>query len=143
MSQWTHVCGCIRIECIDHGSVNSKIEEILGKILRYGSPMEEWELQDSNPDLYTPTGSEGGVEYDVWENPKEYELPSHTVSIWGDLRDYCSVKKITKWFNKILYNSGLLIRDAVLSIDVEFQNKTVLLYKYGAGECVVFKEETT
>ena len=141
MSQWTHVCGCIRIDCIDHEGVNSKIEEIFGKTLYYRSPYWEWELQDSNPELYTPTGSEGGIEYDVWENPEKSHLASHTISIWGDLRDYCSVDKITEWFNKILYGSGLLIRDAVLSIDVEYQSKTVLLYKYRADKCVVFKEE--
>lgn len=141
MSQWTHVCGCIRVDCLDHEKVNSRIEEILGKILYFESPMWEWELQDSNPELYTPTGSEGGIEYDVWENPNHSCMASHTISIWGDLRDYCSVEEITKWFNKILYNSGWLIRDAVLSIDVGWQSKTVLLYKYGANECVVMKEE--
>ena len=143
MSQWTHVCGCIRIDCFHHEYVNSKIEEILGKILRYESEMWGWELQDSNPELYTPTGSEGGVEYDVWVNPDKCCVPSHTISIWGDLRDYCSVTQITDWFNKILYHSGLLIRDAVLSIDVERAAKTVLLYKDGADKCIVIKEEET
>ena len=141
MSQWTHVCGCIRVDCLDHKRVNSRIKEVLGKILQYENPMGAWEEQENHPELYTPTGSEGGIEYDVWENPSKTDLASHTVSIWGDLRDYCSVEEITKWFNKILYDSGWSIRDAVISIDVEWQGKTVLLYKYKANECVVMKEE--
>lgn len=141
MSQWTHICGCVRIDSFFGSTTKAKIEEVFGKILRYESPYWEWELQDGNPELYTPTGSEGGIEYDIWENPDKSCAASYTVSIWGDLRDYCSVKEISEWFNKILYGSDLPIRDAVLSIDVKWQEKAVLLYKYEADKCIVFKEE--
>ena len=141
MSQWTHVCGCIRVDSLDHETMQENLRNILGKTLFYRSPYEEWEEQYEHPELYTPTGSEGGIEYDIWENPNHSHLDAYKISIWGDLRDYCSVKEITEWFNKILYGSKLLIRDAVLSIHVEWQGKTVLLYKYGANECVVMKEE--
>lgn len=140
MSHWTHVCGCVRIDSIFHEDVNARIEEVFGKILCYDDLYEEWKLQESNPELYTPTGSEGGIKYFVWENPEECHMASHTVSIWGDLRDYTSVEEIAEWFNKIVYNSGFCIRDAVLSID-EGYKKTVLLYQYRAKECIVFKEE--
>lgn len=143
MSQWTHVCGCVRIDSIDHDEVNEGIERVFGKIATWDSPIDVWEEYDEHPELYTPTGREGGVQYDVWENPYENHMASHTVSIWGDLRDYSSVEKIAKWFNKILYDSDLLIRDAVLSIDVEYQQKVVLVYDDDAEQCIVCTKEET
>ena len=143
MSQWTHVCGCIRIDSLNHETMQEVLKNSLGKILTYDAPDEEWEEQGRHPELYTPMGSEGGIKYDIWENPKHNHLAAYTISIWGDLRDYNDVSEITEWFNKVLYNSGLMISDAVLSIDVEYQGKTVLLYKYKANECVVMKEEVT
>ena len=135
MSQWTHVCGCIRIDCLSHEKMQERMQNALGKILMWESPMEMWDEADVHPERYTPYGSEGGIEYDIWENPNHSCMASHTVSIWGDLRDYSNVNEITDWFNKILYSSHLIIRDAVLSIDVEYQSKTVLVYNDDARKC--------
>ena len=141
MSQWTHVCGCIRIDSLNHKTMKDLIRNAMGETLYYSSSMLKWEEAEEHPERYTPMGSEGGIEYDIWENPNHNHLDAYVVTIWGDLRDYNDVQEIADWFNKIIYNSNFLIRDAVLSIDVEFQDKTVLLYKYKANECVVMKEE--
>lgn len=135
MSQWTHVCGCIRIDCLDHENMQERIQNALGKILKWESPSEMWDEAEDYPERYTPTGGEGGIEYDIWENPNHSCMAAYTVSIWGDLRSYNSVSEITNWFNKVLYNSKLIIRDAVLSIDAEYQCKTVLTYNDEANKC--------
>lgn len=126
MSQWTHVCGCIRIDSITHQGMEEKIKEALGDIISYDSPSNDWDMADCCPELFTPFGSEGGIKYSIWENPKHNHIAAYTVSIWGDLRDYQNVDEIKQWFNKVLYNSNLIIRDAVLSVDVEYQGKTIL-----------------
>lgn len=135
MSQWTHVCGCIRIDRLFEKADREVIRNALGKTLMWESPAEMWDEAENHPERYTPYGSEGGIEYDIWENPNYDCMAAYTVSIWGDLRDYSSVNEITNWFNKILYDSNLIIRDAVLSIDVEYQCKATLVYKDEAKKC--------
>ena len=141
MSQWTHVCGCIRIDCLIHDNMKERVQKALGKTLMWESPAEMWDEVDNHPDRFTPTGSEGGVEYDIWENPNDCHMAAYTVSIWGDLRDYSSVDEITNWFNKVLYDSNLIIRDAVLSIDVEYRSKVILAYDDESNKCRALKIE--
>lgn len=135
MSQWTHVCGCIRIDRLFDDVNCETIQNALGKALKWESPAEMWDEAENYPERYTPTGSEGGIEYDIWENPNHSCMAAYTVSIWGDLRDYNSVNEITNWFNKVLYDSSLIIRDAVLSIDVEYQCKATLVYNDKVNKC--------
>jgi hypothetical protein len=85
-----------------------------------------WDEQENHPEFYTPTGSEGGIEYDVWENPHKSDMASHTVSIFGDLRDYNTAEEIIEWFNKIC--KSFWIRDAVLNIDIEYMKTVTAIY---------------
>ena len=138
MSQWTHVCGCVRIDSLEHESVNSRIETVFGKTVCWGSPTEMWGEQENYPELYTPTGSEGGIQYDVWENPKKYIAASHSVSIFGDLRDYNNVEEIIEWFNKIC--KAFVIRDAVLNIEVEYIKTVTLVYDGEDKPCRIIEK---
>ena len=137
MSVWTHVAGAIRIDgCIsvDEISYVRIFEEIFGKILKYDSPSSMWEEAGFHKDRFTPYGSEGGIEYHVYVNPDGFSMAKYAVLIIGDLRDYSNTEEIVEWFNKILYGHDLLIRDAVLSIDVEGIERKVVSYDPGKGE---------
>ena len=138
MSQWTHVSGNIRIDSlfgIDDLTLEI-LEEILGKVIDFEDE-GEWETK-------LPLGSEGSIKYVIWENPRESALAHYSVSIFGDLRNYDDVNEIEKWFEGVLFSkyniisrktkkpfeAHLIIRDAVLSIDVEYQDKVVLVYRH-------------
>ncbi len=103
-----------------------------------------------------PTGSEGSLQYKVSRNTDENEhaLSWGFVSIWGDLRDFGAedVQGVVDWFQQSLDRlikpdgfgdpaemtdrekadymlSAFMIRDAVLSVSVEFiEGRTILLW---------------
>jgi hypothetical protein len=50
------------------------------------------------------------------------------IPIWGDLRDYEDTAEIETWWNKLLPKLGM-VRDAVLHIQVEGREATVLTFK--------------
>jgi hypothetical protein len=139
MSQWTHVCGCVRIDHLFNWKViNPRIKEAFGKVLQYESPEQMWDEQKNHPERYTPTGSEGGVEYNVWENPDKRSMASHTVSIFGDLRDYNNAEEIIEWFNKIC--KSFMIRDAVLNIDIEYEKTVTVIYDGRDKPCRIIEQ---
>lgn len=123
MSQWTHVCGCIRVDAIRGlmGDTPSTLQKKLGRIVGY---------EDEDYETTLPCGSEGSIRYDIIENPDESAMAAFAIPIYGDLRDYSNVDEIKKWFNDVCKSIGL-VRDAVISIDVE----------YGAQEIVRYKED--
>lgn len=121
MSQWTHVCGCIRVDAI-RGIIGDTPETLrikLGKIVRF---------EDGNSESTMPCGSEGSIQYDIIVNPDKEDLAAYVVPIWGDLRDYSNVEGIKKWFNGVCDSIGM-IRDAVISIDVEYGTQEIVRYK--------------
>lgn len=128
MSQWTHVAGVIRID--DFGSIShEELQKIIGKTVKFTSSLSVWNEYDTAPELFTPTGSEGGIEYIIYDNPEKSDMNRYNIMIIGDLRDYDDANAIKAWFENILYGNGLMIRDAVISIDVEYKNKIVMTYK--------------
>lgn len=130
MSIWTHVNGNIRIDSMRFsGSEVSKINSVLGKIVNYDD--EDWSTT-------LPCGSEGSLEYNIWENPRESSLSAYSVSIWGDLRDYSNIEEIKRWFNFII--KQFMVRDAILSISVEDGDSIILITEYDDNEGVVIRE---
>ena len=118
MSQWTHIAGTIRIDCVDHEEVKEQIHNVLGQTWQYGDNVD--------PDTeYVPYGSEGSIQYTITENPDEYSITAFVVTFYGDLRDYDNDAKIIAWFEKVC--DAFYIRQATITIDVEYQ-KTI----YGA-----------
>lgn len=54
MSQWTHVCGCIRVDAIRGliGDTPSTLQKKLGRIVEY---------EDDDYETTLPCGSEGSI----------------------------------------------------------------------------------
>lgn len=122
MSCWTHVAGIIRVDSI---SRKINFEKLLGKQLKYDSPISDWEEADTYPDKYTPYGSEGGIQYSIWENPDKACMAKYSVSIFGDLRDFYDIDKIKEWFCDVL--QAVWVRDAVLSINCDICSQKVII----------------
>lgn len=124
MSQWTHVCGCIRVDCLRLSpeytkAEKEKLEKVLGNIVNYG---------DESYETTIPCGSEGSLQYKILENPEENSIAAFVVPVWGDLRDYGSTEEIKEWFESVL--SNLFIRNAVIAIEVEYGKSVVYSYTY-------------
>lgn len=98
MSNWTHVAGIIRVDCIRGLEVKPDFAQIFGKELHWGSTPEEWEEYATHPEGYLPSGSEGSLTITVWDNPKKSHIAAYTVSIFGDLRDHENSDEIIEWF---------------------------------------------
>ena len=129
MSIWTHVAGVIRVDGFGGGRTKEDFEPILGKEITFHSPYWMWDEVEAYPENFVPFGSEGGLAYTVWQNPEKDHLAANTISIFGDLRDYTKPEKIKEWFENILYNKGLCIRDAVISIDCGlYKEKMIVAY---------------
>ena len=119
MSQWTHVAGCIRIDGLLALGIEPDLS-CLGRVVT-------WDDLDGDADpLGLPMGSEGSLRFEVLRNPDPGQMAAFTVPVWGDLRDYDDVDEIEAWFRKVVVESGLMIRDAVLSVEVEFARRYVL-----------------
>lgn len=128
MSMWTHVAGSVRLDDLsfltNKPNTAETIEEILGPICLF----EDW-----NDNTRLPCGSEGSIEYKVYENEGN-SIAKFNINFFGDLRDYSSsdIEEIVEWFNKLNDNFNprdnfTAIRDAILKISVE-DGTNVILY---------------
>lgn len=135
------------------GSIPEKLKaavvKALGNTCNFDSPREAWDQ------CTVPSGSEGSLQYSVFPNSEKdnHALSWGYVPIWGDLRDFGSedVPKLAEWFEKSLARlskpegfgdpadmdvlekanymlSTFVVRDAVLSIDVEGELALILLW---------------
>lgn len=127
MSVWTHVSGVIRLDDYSFikGKRNTKkdIEEIIGPMCLF----HNW-----NSKTKLPCGSEGSLQYSIYESDNEAEIARFTVMFWGDLRDYDNTDEIKKWFielKKKFENKKNLIcyRDAILKCKCEINDKDLIL----------------
>ena len=119
MSNWTHIAAVIRIDDWRHKvGEHPDFDILIGKECLFHSSNEKWSDAEQNPDKYLPMGSEGTLQKSVWINPKTYDVPRYTVSIFGDLRDHDNPQEIIDWFQKIC-NKQNLIRNAVITVSNE------------------------
>ena len=112
MSQWTHVCGCIRIDALrGMGLSNSTRHEI--------------QIQ---ADEGLPSGSEGPLEIFIHENGNIHAVAAFAVMVIGDLRDFGAddVPRIHEWFENFTSNFGLMIRQAIIEVEVEGGETTLI-----------------
>lgn len=131
MSQWTHLAGIIRLDnLLRRMAYNPPTAEDVIRIL----------LEDA------PVGSEGGCQFHVieWPEVDSYKEKDHTNVheggvYWGDaiisadLRDVGDdsgeVEYLRVWFTglaKKFWDAKLVMRQAVLEIDVEYKYNRVL-----------------
>ena len=118
MSQWTHCTATFRIDAFEHDLTPEKIEEIIGEPRGHDRPWADY--VDSVKLL--PYGSEGSLEYTIYESPDESLMAAYVITVFGDLRDYDDDKALVAWFEDVC--SHFVIRQAMITIDVEYQ-KTV------------------
>lgn len=127
MSQWTHVCGCIRYDSLRMAGMPyntiKKIKELIGNPVSYEDSEEKWDACN------VPYGSEGSIQFVFWANPSLNALAAFTVGIFGDLRDFGKedVPKIKEWFEKVTTVEHLIVRAAILEIDVEYEKEPIIL----------------
>jgi hypothetical protein len=106
-----------------------KIKKALGEVITYDHVGLFGDNNENCPNSHIPCGSEGSIEYEIIENPSKSALAAYVVAIWGDLRDYDDTDEIAAWFNKVLYDSGLFIRQAILTIECENGSSKTIVYK--------------
>lgn len=127
MSQWTHVCGCIRYDSIRMAGMFfntiDKIKTLVGNTCSYEDPEEKWDKCN------VPAGSEGSIQFVFWANPHLSSLSAFTVGVFGDLRDFGEedVPKIKEWFNKVTIGKGVIVRNAIIEICVEGIKEPIIL----------------
>lgn len=133
MSVWTHINGSIRI---DH------IRPVMGS-LDLSKLFRTWSYEDFKEKVEAcnvPAGSEGSLRVSIWEEPMQVAMAAYSVNVFGDLRDFDSIEPIRDWFKKIVLESGLMIRDAILECQVEGQPKCLLVFIPGEKDKIVSME---
>ena len=125
MSQWTHVNASFRIDSIGGALPKEKIEEIMGKEYHWKDSYKDFFNDDNTPKIkILPYGSEGSLEYSIWNNPDEHCMASQVVTVFSDLRDYNNADELEEWFKKCC--STLWIRQAVIQIEIEYGNEIII-----------------
>lgn len=115
MSIWTHVTGVIRLET--GLKLNDKdIEKVLGKRILYKAPQELKDKYKEHPEKFMPKGSNGSLNFHVYNNQNKYELPSCIISIFGDLEDYADTDAIITWFKACIKSSPYTVRQACITV---------------------------
>lgn len=135
MSQWTHVCGCIRYDALRmFGMPYSTLDEIkklVGNTVSFEDPEEKWDKCN------VPCGSEGSIQFVFWSNPSLTALAAYTVAVFGDLRDFGKedVHKIEEWFKRVITAKNIMVRNAIVEICVELEKEPIVLrYEQAAAE---------
>ena len=127
MSQWTHVCGCIRYDALRMAGMPyntlCEIKKLVGNQVTFDDPKDKWDACN------VPCGSEGSIQFVFWSNPHLTSLAAFTVSVFGDLRDFGKedVPKIKEWFERITKGKGIIVRNAILEICVEYEKEPIIL----------------
>lgn len=117
MSNWTHVAGIVRVDCLHGLSDEPDLKQVFGKEIHFDSSAEEWDDYHDHPEKYLPAGSEGSLIMSIWENPNKSYAAAYTVSIFGDLRDHDNPHEIIEWFKEKC--SKLWVRNACITAENE------------------------
>lgn len=115
MSIWTHVTGVIRLETglkLD----DDDIENLIGKRILYRAPKELKDEYKEHPERFIPKGSNGSLNFHVYNHDNKYELPSCIISIFGDLEDYADSDAIIEWFKSRVKSSIYTVRQACITV---------------------------
>lgn len=123
MSVWTHFAAVIRFDSLRvPGLEYMELGPDLGKTCDWGDDQKVWEACN------VPCGSEGSIQYQIWENPHQSSLAAYTAMIWGDLRDYEDRDELVAYLNRV--TEGKMIRAGIAEIHTEYQK--TLVYRYSS-----------
>lgn len=109
MSVWTHINGSIRYD--DFLSSQDHPIKFLGNTCNFYSSEEQWDKCD------VPCGSEGSINFKVYEISNDHSAARWAVSFWGDLRDYKEEdikREVLPYFERI--TKGKDVRQATIEI---------------------------
>ena len=120
MSNWTHVAGIIRINSIRCLENDLNFDDIFGKECMFESSEETWNELCKYPERFLPSGSEGTLQKSVWINRNKSCCAAYTVSIFGDLRDHDNPEEIIDWFERLINENDLWVRNAVITVENEW-----------------------
>jgi len=135
MSQWTHVNGAIRFDALRvAGMPFNTIEsykKLLGNTFSYEDDEEDWDKCN------VPCGSEGSIQFNFWASSDLAQMAAFGVHVFGDLRDFGKedVPKIEEWFNRVTTTEGVMVRSAILEIDIEGVEKPIILRHKEESDC--------
>ncbi len=138
------------------GPAEKKVEKIKEAVTKaLGNTCDFESSSEAFAQCNVPGGSEGSLQYTISRNSDEDEhaLSWGYIAIWGDLRDFGAedVQSVVDWFQQSLDRlikpdgfgdpaemtdrekadymlSAFMIRDAVLSVSVEYSDTTILLW---------------
>lgn len=120
MSNWTHVAGIIRIDSMRYFENDLNFDDIFGKECLFESSEETWNELYKYPERFLPSGSEGTLQKSVWINKNKSFCAAYTVSIFGDLRDHDNPQEIIDWFERLINENDLWVRNAVITVENEW-----------------------
>ena len=129
MSMWLHVAAVVRVDSC--GFVpDDEITDIFGKPCLWDDDVDVWHHMEDFPEQYLPMGSEGSLNISIWHNPRECDMPSTTVTIFGDLRDKYDPHEIVNWFKDKceLCDKTFIVRQAVITVDAEYGETVTYTY---------------
>ena len=127
MSQWTHVCGCIRYNALRMVGMPyatlDEIKKLVGNTVSFDDPEEKWDKCN------VPCGSEGSIQFVFWANPSLNALDAFMVAVFGDLRDFGKedAPNIKEWFERVTTGKGVMIRNAIVEICIEGEESPIIL----------------
>ena len=129
MSMWVHVAAVVRVDSFGPVS-DEQIENIFGKECLWEDDREVWDHMRDFPEQYLPMGSEGSLQMSVWHNHRECDVPSTTVTIFGDLRDKDNAEYLVSWFKEKcdLCDKKFKVRQAVITVNAEYMGITTYTY---------------
>lgn len=118
MSTWAHVAGVIRVDDLRviPTSVLADLKERLGPIKHYADDVDEETVK-------LPLGSEGSLQYSIYENPDKSTMTAYVITIWGDLRDYEETDSIAEWLKTTFDPNTTWIRQGVMEMHVGGDDK--------------------
>lgn len=107
-------------------STLNAVKEHMGKTFCYDDDENKWD------DCNVPCGSEGSIQFVFYESPDMSSIAAYTVAVWGDLRDFGSkedIETVKKWFNSVTKGEGVMVRNAILEIDIDGKDHTILRHE--------------
>jgi len=137
MSQWTHVAGIIRLDCMRFGedaAFLQGVKDAFGHTYHYDPRLSDDEYLASRKRCNVPAGSEGSVQYAVQktgrQSPEGGEVSWGVVYIWGDLRDYSDITAVYLWVKRALKRLetkwGTDVRQCAIKVDVEYHGSFMI-----------------
>lgn len=128
MSQWTQVCGNIRLDAMimldDERLTFEAWESNIAKA--FGEPISYEEVGVKKSII--PCGSEGSIKYKIVRQSNEAShLAAFTVPIWGSLRDYDSDAEIFKWIKKVSKSKDAInIRQGIIIVETSLSTSIIM-----------------